>query len=185
MPPDAMPYTFGNNWFADAPPNANANCRTATVGVLATLHSIPNAETTFGFLNRRPHRGYRIAPAFQLGPVVVRIAAPDIAHHRCWSGHSSGCRTTGRAAARERALCRADARGGQALRTATSHRWRCWTGNGDAGSTRARRCLDDLRPQGVAQELAGLGDAAGLPQVMREDDVRRTDQRLTGRNLRT
>ena len=28
VPPDVMPYTFGGNWFADAPPSDSANCRT-------------------------------------------------------------------------------------------------------------------------------------------------------------
>ena len=41
VPPDVMPYTFGNNWFADAPPERQRELQDATVGVLATLHSIP------------------------------------------------------------------------------------------------------------------------------------------------
>jgi aminoglycoside phosphotransferase (APT) family kinase protein len=50
VPPDVMPYTFGNNWFADAPAERQRGLQDATVGVLAALHSIPNAEKMFGFL---------------------------------------------------------------------------------------------------------------------------------------
>src|SRR5271163_3328880 len=50
VPPDVMPYTFGNNWFADAPAERQRELQDATVAVLAALHSISNAEKTFGFL---------------------------------------------------------------------------------------------------------------------------------------
>src|SRR5271155_3415709 len=45
-----MPYPFGGNWFADAPAERQRELQDATVAVLAALHSIPNAERTFGFL---------------------------------------------------------------------------------------------------------------------------------------
>jgi aminoglycoside phosphotransferase (APT) family kinase protein len=50
VPPDVMPYTFGDNWFHDAPVERQRELQDATVGVLARLHSIPNASETFGFL---------------------------------------------------------------------------------------------------------------------------------------
>src|ERR1700741_1386109 len=50
VPPDVMPYTFGNNWFADAPAERQRELQDSTVGVLAKLHSIPNAASMFGFL---------------------------------------------------------------------------------------------------------------------------------------
>src|ERR1700744_6238457 len=50
VPPDVMPYTFGGNWFADAPAERQRELQYPTVGVLAKLHSIPNAASTFGFL---------------------------------------------------------------------------------------------------------------------------------------
>jgi len=50
VPPDVMPYTFGGNWFADAPADKQRELQDATVAVLAKLHSIPHAENTFGFL---------------------------------------------------------------------------------------------------------------------------------------
>ena len=45
-----MPYTFGGNWFADSPAESQRALQDNTVDVLAKLHEIPDAETTFGFL---------------------------------------------------------------------------------------------------------------------------------------
>src|SRR4051812_29904765 len=51
VPPDVMPYTFGGNWFSDAPAEKQRELQDSTVEVLAKLHSIPDAEQTFGFLS--------------------------------------------------------------------------------------------------------------------------------------
>jgi aminoglycoside phosphotransferase (APT) family kinase protein len=51
VPPDVMPYTFGDNWFFDAPDADKRRLQDATVGVLADLHAIPDAATTFAFLD--------------------------------------------------------------------------------------------------------------------------------------
>lgn len=53
IPPDVLPYTFGDNWFADAPAERRADAQRATVRTIAALHSIPDAATVFGFLDRR------------------------------------------------------------------------------------------------------------------------------------
>src|ERR1700737_3250963 len=50
VPPDVMPYTFGGTWFADAPAERQRELQDSTVELIAKLHSIPNAEATFGFL---------------------------------------------------------------------------------------------------------------------------------------
>ena len=46
VPPDVMPYTFGGNWFADAPVEKQRELQDATIEVLAKLHAIPNATKT-------------------------------------------------------------------------------------------------------------------------------------------
>jgi len=51
VPPDVMPYTFGGNWFADAPVERQRELQDSTVEVIAKLHSIPEPEKTFGFLD--------------------------------------------------------------------------------------------------------------------------------------
>lgn len=50
VPPDVMPYTFGGNWLFDADPAQQRRLQDETIAVLAKLHSIPNAQQTFGFL---------------------------------------------------------------------------------------------------------------------------------------
>lgn len=52
VPPDVMPYTFGGNWLADASPRARRELQDATVDVLAKLHAIPDASSTFSFLSQ-------------------------------------------------------------------------------------------------------------------------------------
>jgi aminoglycoside phosphotransferase (APT) family kinase protein len=39
VPPDVMPYTFGDNWLYDASPEHQRRLQDATVGVLAELHA--------------------------------------------------------------------------------------------------------------------------------------------------
>ena len=83
VPPDVMPYTFGNNWFADAPAERQRELQDSTVEVIAKLHSIPHPETTFGFLadggarcRRAAGSGERVAAQPQLAAVVVPVRRP-------------------------------------------------------------------------------------------------------------
>lgn len=57
VPPDVMPYTFGGNWFHDAAPEEQRRLQDSTVEVIAGLHQIPDAERVFGFLDAREHDG--------------------------------------------------------------------------------------------------------------------------------
>jgi aminoglycoside phosphotransferase (APT) family kinase protein len=50
VPPDVMPYTFGDNWLYDASKAEQRRLQDTSVGVLAGLHSIPDAEARFAFL---------------------------------------------------------------------------------------------------------------------------------------
>ncbi len=132
VPPDVMPYTFGGNWFADAPAERQRELQDATVGVLAKLHSIPNAEKAFAFpkASRVVSRVTPRCAGTSIGSGHGTTSrCPTSAGHRCWSGLSNGWKTTGRkkwphvnpscsGATREWATCC----------TAISNRWRCWTG---------------------------------------------------------
>jgi aminoglycoside phosphotransferase (APT) family kinase protein len=51
VPPDVMPYNFGDNWLFDAPPDQQASLQRRSVEVLAGLHGIDNAAQTFAFLD--------------------------------------------------------------------------------------------------------------------------------------
>ena len=57
VPPDVMPYTFGENWFFDADPADRRRLQDATVAAIAGLHAIPNAAETFAFLDDRDNGG--------------------------------------------------------------------------------------------------------------------------------
>lgn len=51
VPPDVLPYTFGDNWLFDATPEQQQHLQQTSVEVLAKLHAIPDAATTFAFLD--------------------------------------------------------------------------------------------------------------------------------------
>ena len=51
VPPDVLPYTFGDNWLFDASPADQQDLQRASVEVLARLHAIPDAAATFAFLD--------------------------------------------------------------------------------------------------------------------------------------
>src|SRR5205823_3397351 len=50
VPPDIMPYTFGDNWLYDAAPEDQRRMQDASVDVLAQLHAIDDAQSKFAFL---------------------------------------------------------------------------------------------------------------------------------------
>jgi aminoglycoside phosphotransferase (APT) family kinase protein len=50
VPPDVMPYTFGDNWLYDAGPQDQRLLQDETVAVLAELHGIDRPEDRFDFL---------------------------------------------------------------------------------------------------------------------------------------
>lgn len=51
VPPDVMPYTFGDNWLFDASPEQRERVQHSSIEVLARLHAVPDAERHFGFLH--------------------------------------------------------------------------------------------------------------------------------------
>jgi aminoglycoside phosphotransferase (APT) family kinase protein len=51
VPPDVMPYTFGDNWFFDAAESDRRRLQDATVAAIAGLHQIPDAAEAFAFLD--------------------------------------------------------------------------------------------------------------------------------------
>ena len=181
VPPDVMPYTFGGNWFADAPAERQRELQDATVSVLASLHSIPAAERTFGFLTEGQNGDTALRKHFNWVRVVVRLRGARIGRSPLlertfawlednWPHH---------AAAAEPVLLWGDARVGNVLyrdfQPVAVLDWEM--------VTLGPRELDIawmIYAHMVFQELAGLATLAGLPGVMREEDVRATYKRLTG-----
>ncbi|MCG5431530.1 phosphotransferase family protein [Mycobacterium sp. MYCO198283] len=185
VPPDVMPYTFGGNWFFDAPPEQRRLLQDSTVQVLATLHGIPDAATTFAFLGDvDPPGDTPLRRHFGWLREWYEFAVPDI----------------GRSPLVEQALTWLDDR--FPAGTAASDTVLAW-GDARIGNVMYR----DFRPVAVLdwematigpreldvswlifahlvfQELAGLAGLPGLPDVLREDDVRETYRALTGVEL--
>jgi aminoglycoside phosphotransferase (APT) family kinase protein len=185
VPPDVMPYTFGGNWFADAPAEKRRELQDSTVEVLAKLHSIPNAQKTFGFLSEiDPPGDTPLRRHFGWLKDWYEFAVPDI----------------GRSVLVERALAWLEENFPDDVAATTPVL--AW------GDSRIGNVLyEDFRPVAVLdwematvgpreldvawivfahmvfQELAGLAGLPGLPDVMREEDVRATYEELTGAAL--
>lgn len=51
VPPDVMPYPFGDNWLFDGTGEERRRLQDASVRVLADLHAIPDAERHFAYLH--------------------------------------------------------------------------------------------------------------------------------------
>lgn len=51
VPPDVMPYTFGENWLAEATDADRARLEAAMVDVLVQLHTIDDVKARFDFLS--------------------------------------------------------------------------------------------------------------------------------------
>ena len=184
VPPDVMPYTFGNNWFADAPAERQRELQDATVGVLATLHSIPNAEKTFAFLSEVQQGDTALRAQFNWLRSWYDFAVPDIGRSPLLERAFQWLEDNwpDEAAAGEPVLLWGDARVGNVLyrdfRPVAVLDWEM--------VTLGPREIDVawmIFAHMVFQELTGLAGLPGLPEVMRESDVRATYQRLTGAEL--
>jgi aminoglycoside phosphotransferase (APT) family kinase protein len=182
VPPDVMPYTFGGNWFADATPEQQRRLQDSTVAAIAKLHSIPDADKTFGFLSKidppgdtalRRHFGwlkdwYRYAAAdLDRSPLVERALT--------WLEDNFPTDV----AASESVLVWGDSRIGnvmyQDFEPTAVLDWEM--------ATVGPREFDVswiIFAHKVFEELAGLAGLPGLPEVLREQDVRATYRQLTG-----
>ena len=185
VPPDVMPYTFGDNWFADAPADRQRLLQDSTVEVLAKLHAIPDAAETFGFLTEvDPPGDTPLRRHFNWLRQWYEYAVPDIGisttveQALTWLEDNFPTEV----AAAEPVLAWGDSRIGNVLyedfRPVAVLDWEM--------ATVGPRELDVawiIFAHMVFQELAGLAGLPGLPEVMREEDVRATYQRLTGVEL--
>lgn len=185
VPPDVMPYTFGGNWFADAPAAKQRELQDATVGVLAALHSIPDAANVFGFLTDvDPPGDSPLRRHFGWLRQWYEFAVPDIGRSGlveralAWLENSFPADI----AAGEPVLAWGDSRIGNVVyrdfRPVAVLDWEM--------ATVGPREIDVawiIFAHMVFQELAGLAGLPGLPEVMREKDVRATYHELTGVEL--
>jgi aminoglycoside phosphotransferase (APT) family kinase protein len=181
VPPDVMPYTFGNNWFADAPAERQRELQDATVGVLATLHSIPNATKTFAYLSEVQQGDTALRGQLNWLRSWYDFAVPDIGRSPLLERSFAWLEDNWPAevAAGEPVLLWGDSRVGNVLyrdfQPVAVLDWEM--------VTLGPREIDVawmIFAHMVFQELTGLAGMPGLPEVMRESDVRATYKRLTG-----
>ena len=194
VPPDVMPYTFGNNWFADSPAERQRELQDSTVEVIAKLHSIPDPETTFGFLADgagpdvagRGSGAERIAAQPQLAAVLVPVRRPrhrplgaaracaglargELARRRRGHGPGAG---VGRLPRRQRAV----------LRLPAGRRPGLGDGRARAAGNGCR--VDYLRAHGLSgtrRPGRSAGPARLHARSRRPLDVRRADRCRAGR----
>ena len=185
VPPDVMPYTFGNNWFADATTEQQRLLQDSSVEVIAKLHTIPDAAATFDFLAQadppgdtalRRHFGWLkdwyefAAEGLGRSPLVDR--ALDWLEANFPDDVAAG----------ESVLVWGDSRIGNVLyrdfRPVAVLDWEM--------ATVGPREFDVswiIFAHSVFQELCAMAGMEGMPDVLREEDVRTTYERLTGVEL--
>ena len=185
VPPDVMPYTFGGNWFADAPLERQRELQDSTVEVLAKLHAIPDAAERFGYLSEiDPPGDTPLRRHFGWLKGWYEYAVPDIGRsplvERALQWLEDNFPED--VAATDSVLIWGDSRIGNVLydnfRPAAVLDWEM--------ATIGPRELDVswiIFAHMVFQELAGMAGLPGLPDVMREEDVRATYRELTGAEL--
>jgi aminoglycoside phosphotransferase (APT) family kinase protein len=183
VPPDVMPYTFGGNWFADSPAESRRELQDNTVDVLAKLHAIPEAEDTFGFLadGDEPNALRRTLDWLK---AWYQFAVPDIGRSPLVEQALEWLEANWPedVAANQPVLVWGDSRVGNVLyedyKPVAVLDWEM--------ATLGPREMDAawmVFAHMVFQELAGLAGMPGLPDFMREDDVKATYAEKTGVEL--
>lgn len=181
VPQDVLPYTFGDNWLFDGTPAQQRRVQDTTAATLAALHAIPDAASTFAFLD----------PAYDGASLLER----HLARARAW--YEFAVPDIGRSALAERALAWLEANlpdvGDPVL---------CW-GDARIGNV----MYDDFAPVAVLDwEMAAIGpreldvswmlfahwvfqsitdmlEMPGMPDFMNEPDVVATYEEASGTSL--
>jgi aminoglycoside phosphotransferase (APT) family kinase protein len=181
VPPDVLPYTFGDNWLFDAPAERRRHLQDASVGVLARLHAIGEPERALGFL----------APSHSGDTLLAR----NLAATRAW--YEWAAADLGRSQLVDRALAWLEANLPETTENVVT-----W-GDARIGNTMYR----DFEPVAVLDwEMATLGpreldvswmifahrvfqsiaevmELEGMPDFLAESDVRETYEHLSGARL--
>lgn len=184
VPPDVMPYTFGGNWFADASAEQQRTLQDSTIEVLAKLHAIADAEQTFAFLNEGSTGDSALHRHFTGVRQWYEFAVPDMGRSPLLDRSFAWLEENWPAdvAAGQTVLCWGDSRVGNVLyrdfQPVAVLDWEMV-----ALGPRELDVSWIIFAHLVFEELAGLAGLPGLPQVLREDDVRATYQQLTGVEL--
>ncbi len=183
IPPDVLPYNFGDNWLFDADASDQRRLQDSTVTTIAALHAIPDAASTFAFLDP-PHPG-------------ETPLARNLARTRAW--YDFAVADIGRSPLAERGLDWLEAHRAEVEEQCSGDTVLCW-GDSRIGNT----IYEDFTPIAVLDwEMASIGpreldlswlvfahqvfesisgvlELPGMPHFLREQDVIATYEAATG-----
>ena len=186
IPQDVLPYNFGDNWLHDAAPEDQRRLQDASVGVLAALHAIPDAATTFAFLDpaRHGHEGATMLERNLARTVAwYEFAKADIGPSPLVERALRWLRThLPEARDDEAVLCWGDARIGNTIyRDFTPIAVLDWE-----MAAIGPRQLDlswMVFAHQVFETITGMLELPGMPHFLREEDVVATYEHLTGERV--
>ena len=187
VPPDVMPYTFGDNWLFDASREDQRRLQDGSLAAVAGLHSIPDAAGTFGYLDPGRH----LSGAAADGTPMAR----NLAARRAW--YEFAVPDLGRSPLVEKLLDWLESH--QPVETEPVLSW----GDARIGNVMYRdftpvAVLDwEMATVGpreldvswmvfahqVFESIASMFELPGMPHFLREEDVLATYERLTGVRL--
>jgi len=181
VPRDVLPYNFGDNWLFDATPEEQRRLQDASVKVVADLHAIPDAGRTFAFLDPKQPGETALVRNLARTRAWYEFAVPDIGRspiaERALTWLTEHLPTTD-----EAVLCWGDARIGNVL-------YRDFEPVGVLDWEMASigpRELDVswmVFAHQVFESITGVLEMPGLPELLREEDVRATYSALSGVEL--
>jgi aminoglycoside phosphotransferase (APT) family kinase protein len=184
VPPDVLPYTFGDNWFANASAEDRHAMQEAYVDILARLHAIPDPQNEFAFLRS----GDAEDPSGLQAMLAWLHDWYDFTH-----------RTIGRSETTEHLLAWLDANLPDRTGVTPVLSW----GDARIGNILWRDCapvavldweMASLAPaefdiawgilaHRVLDDLARMLGLPGMPELMREEDIVASYQARTGRQV--
>jgi aminoglycoside phosphotransferase (APT) family kinase protein len=180
VPPDVLPYNFGDSWLFSAAPADQARLQQSSIGVLARLHAIEQPEVRFAHLEGR-----------YAGDTPLRRHVADR-----WAWYQFAAADCGRSSLVEKGFAWLDDHWPRHESPATFS----W-GDSRVGNVLYR----DFEPVGVLdwemaalgppeldlawmvqlhrefEEMAGRFGFAGMPDFLRPDEAAATYERLSGR----
>jgi aminoglycoside phosphotransferase (APT) family kinase protein len=178
VPPDVLPYNFGDNWLFDAGAEQQRRLQDSTVEVIAGLHGIVDAASTFKFLEADAtgdsplHRNLARTRAWYDFAVTDGGPSPLIERGLAWLETYVPTGT-------DTVLCWGDARIGNVLyqdfKPVGVLDWEM-----AAVGPREMDLAWLVFAHRVFESIAGSLELPGMPDFLREDDVRSAYAEATG-----
>ncbi len=172
VPPDVLPYTFGDNWVFDGTEAARRTIQESAVRAMAGIHSITPADHDLVFPGARPARRHR--PRAQPQPLegLPRVGGGGPAGRQllddCFAWLTDNL--PGRRQPRRPVLGRRSDRQHDVPGQQGGGRSRL--GDGGGGTARGRPRVDVLSPPVLPGPGRRSSGAPGLPDMFRPADVR-------------